>query len=274
MNLKSVYIFLLVLVLSASCSDFRQIMKSDDWQKKYDAALKYYEEKDYYRATMLLEEILPIIRGSKTAEEAQYYYAYAHYYQRKYVLSAHYFQQFYETYSRSKYATEAMFMHAYSLYQESPVHSLDQSSTVEAIDAMQLFINKYPYSDYKERAENIMDELQAKLEVKAYDNALLYYQLGDYKAAIIAFNNFQNDYPDSDLNEEISYWKLAAQFQLAEQSITSKQKERYYTTIEYYQSFIDKYPESKFVKEAESIYEICITKIRKDTLDSKALAKP
>lgn len=249
-------------------------MKSDDWQKKYDAALKYYNEKDYYRATMLLEEVLPIIKGSKTAEDAQYYYAYAHYYQRKYVLSAHYFKQFYETYSRSKYAMEAQFMHAYSLYQESPITSLDQSATKEAISAMQLFINKYPYSEYKERAEHILDELQAKLEIKAYDNALLYFKLSDYKAAIIAFNNFQKDYPDSDLNEEISYWKLAAQFELAEQSIQSRQKERYYTTIEYYQNFIDKYPNSKFVDKAESIYETCITKIRKDTSDSKALAKP
>lgn len=249
-------------------------MKSDDWQKKYDAALRYYNEKDYYRATMLLEEVLPIIRGSKTAEEAQYYYAYAHYYQRKYILSAHYFKEFYETYSRSKYATEAMFMHAYSLYLESPIASLDQSATREAIEAMQLFINRYPYSEYKERAEDIMSELQAKLEKKAYDNALLYYQLSQHKAAIIAFDNFQKNFPDSELNEEISYWKLAAQFQLAEQSVISKQKERYYTTIEYYQNFIDKYPNSRYVDNAESIYETCISKIKQDTSDSKALAKP
>ncbi len=271
--IKPVYIFLIFCLL-ASCSDFRQLMKSDDWQKKYDAALKYYNDKDYYRATALLEEVLPIIRGSKTAEDAQYYYAYAHYYQRKYLLSSHYFKEFYETYSRSKYAMEAMYMYAYSLYRQSPITSLDQTATREAIDAMQLFVNKYPYSDYKDKAENILDELQTKLEVKAYDNALLYYKLSQYKPAIIAFENFQKDFPDSELNEEISYWKLAAQFELAEQSIRSKQKERYYTTVEYYQRFIDQYPNSKFIGEAESIYETAIGKIRKDTSDSKASVKP
>jgi outer membrane protein assembly factor BamD len=164
-------------------------------------------------------------------------------------------------------------MNAYSLYLQSPVPNLDQTSTYEAIEAIQLFINKYPYSEYTDKAEQILDELQAKLELKAYDNATLYYKLENYKAAIIAFNNFQKDYPDSHLNEEISYWKVAAQFKLAEQSILVKQKERYYTTIEYYQSFIDRYPESKFVDEAENIYETCINKIQKDSSDSKASIK-
>ena len=265
-----IYIALALWLLVASCSDFRKIAKSSDWKEKYNAALKYYNEKDYYRATVLLEDVLPIIRGTKTAEEAQFYYAYAHYYERKYILSAHYFKQFYDTYSRSDKAQEAMFMHAYSLYLESPNASLDQSSTTEAIQAIQRFINRYPYSEYKERAEAVLAETRLKLERKAFDNALLYYKLAQYKAAIIEFDNFQKDFPDSDFNEEIGYWKLAAQFELAEQSIQVKQKERYYTTIEYYQTFIDRYPESKFVPEAESIYESCLAKIQKDTSDSKA----
>ena len=262
-------LFLITIVLG-SCSDYRKLLKNSSWEKQYEAALKYYQEKDYYRATVLLENVLPIIRGTQKAEEAQFYYAYAHYYQRKYILSAHYFKEFYETYSRSERAQEAMFLHAYSLYLESPTPSLDQSSTDEAIDAMQRFINRYPYSDYKERAEAILDELQGKLEDKAFANAKQYYLLERYDAATIAMNNFQKDYPDSDLNEEASYWKLAGQFQLAEQSIRSKQKERYYTTIEYYQTFIDRYPQSEFVSQAELIYENSLSKIQNDTSDTKA----
>lgn len=261
------------LLFTTACSDFRKIQKSTDWQVKYDAALAYYKDKDYYRAIVLLEEVLPIIKGTKTAEEAQYYYAYAHYYERKYILSSHYFKNFYDTYTRSQFATEALYMHAYSSYLQSPVPNLDQTSTFEAIEAMQLFINKYPYSEFKDKAEQILNELQAKLELKAFDDAVLYYKLSRYNAAIIAFDNFQDDFPDSNLNEEISYWKVAAQFKLAEESILVKQKERYYTTIEYYQSFVDKYPESKFINQAENIYETCISKIQKDPSDSKASIK-
>ena len=273
---KHLFIYLIVsfALFASGCSNFRTLMKSDDWKVKYEAALQYYKEKDYYRATALLEQVLPIIRGTKTAEEAQFYYAYAHYYQRKYILSAHYFKQFYDTYSRSDRAIEAMFMEAYSLYLQSPIETLDQSSTMEATQAMQRFINRYPYSEYKERAETILAEMRRKLERKAFENALLYYKLSQYNAAIIALDNFQKDYPDSDLNEKASYWKLAAQFELAEQSVQAKQRERYYTAIEFYQSFIDKYPKSSFVSEAESIYETCTAKISKDTNDSKASIAP
>lgn len=255
--------FLLIGTVFFGCSEYRDLLKKGSWEEQYEAALKYYEEKDYYRATVLLENVLPIIRGTQKAEEAQFYYAYAHYYERKYILSAHYFKEFYETYSRSEKAQESMFMHAYSLYLESPNPNLEQSSTKEAIDAMQRFINRHPYSDYKERAEAILDELQEKLEAKAFKNATQYYDLERYKAAIISLDNFQKDYPDSDMNEAASYYKLDAQYQLAEQSIASKQRDRYYTAIEFYETFIDKYPKSEFVSRAESIYESCLNKVQK-----------
>lgn len=261
-------VFLLLNTIFFGCSEYRDLLKKGSWEEQYEAALKYYEEKDYYRATVLLENVLPIIRGTQKAEEAQFYYAYAHYYDQKYILSAHYFKEFYETYSRSERAQESMFMHAYSLYLESPNPSLEQSSTTEAIDAMQRFINRYPYSDYKEQAENILDKLQEKLEIKAFSNAKQYYDLRRYEAAIIALDNFQKDYPDSDLNEGASFYKLEAQYELAEQSIFSKQNDRYHTTIEFYENFIDKYPQSEFIGRAESIYESCLGKVQKKSNNS------
>ena len=70
---------------------------------------------------------------------------------------------------------EAEYLYAYSLYKESPNSNLDQSSTVEAISAMQNFINKYPYSEYSINANEIIDELQIKLETKNFENAKQYY---------------------------------------------------------------------------------------------------
>ena len=58
--------------------------------------MKYYEKKDFARAVALFEDILPIIRGTKEAESANFYYAYAHFYQDLFILSAHYFETFLE----------------------------------------------------------------------------------------------------------------------------------------------------------------------------------
>lgn len=260
MSKNKIFSFLLlalILIASTSCSKFRKIQKSDDWKVKYDAAMTYYERGergDYYKASVLFEEVLPLIRGSKEAEKAQFYYAYAHYYQQQYILSAHYFKTFFETYSRSEMAEEAMYMHAYSLYLTSPVVDLDQTSTYEAIQAMQSFINKFPESKYRDEATKIIDAMQAKLEEKAFENAILYQKLGRYQAALVAYENFENDFPGSKKIEEIKYLKVLAQYEYAKESIKSKQKERFNATIDYYKDFIDNFPESKFAKDAEQMY--------------------
>ena len=262
MKIRLLVIFSLLILIS-SCSKFRKIQKSEDWRVKYEAALQYYEKEDYYRAVILFEEILPIIRAMKEGEDAQFYYAYCHYYQRSYLLAAHYFKNFYQTYSRSSKVIEANFMHAYSLYMDSPIYNLDQTSTLEAISAMQLFINKYKDTEYNESALDIINQLQYKLETKAYENAKQYFKIRIWKSALIAFDNFNNDFPDSRLNEEINYLKIVAQYNLAEQSISSKQRERYESTLEYYQEFIDAYPSSEYLKDAERLYSASLDKISK-----------
>lgn len=228
--------FALILVVAGSCSKFRKIQKSDDWKLKYEAAINYYEKKDYYRATILFDEILPIVRGSEESEKIQYYYAYCHFHQGDYILSSHYFKTFYETFSRSQYAEECTYMYSYSLYMQSPRTNLDQTSTRQAIASMQTFMNRYPNSKFREEAGTLIDEMQVKLEQKAYSNTKLYFNLKAYrleeylKAAMISFENFQNDFPDSKFNEEIAYYQIEAQYLLADESVPSKKRERFNKT--------------------------------------------
>ena len=264
----SLYLLLIGLAVS-SCSKFRKIQKSNDWELRYRAAMEYYDNKDYYRASVLLEELLPIMRGRPEAEKAQFYFAYSYYYQKQYVLSAHYFQTFYELYTRSEYAEEALYMYAYSLYLDSPDYDLDQANTTEAIQAIQNFLNKYPESKYRDQATTLIDEMQVKLEEKSYQNAILYYKLQKYlegealKAALIAFENFQNDYPDSRYNEDISYMKIECAYRMARKSIRSKQLDRLQQAASFYLYFIDRFPQSPRIKDAENLYNDILADITK-----------
>ncbi len=248
------FVLLLLLVTAVSCSKFRKIQKSTDWKVKYAAALDYYEAKDYFRSNALLEDIIPIIRGTEEAEKANFIYAYTYFYQDQFILSAHYFKLFTDIYGRSEYVEEAAYMNAYSLYKQSPQSSLDQTSTYEALAALQNFLNKYPNSKYAKDGDALIDELQRKLESKAYENAKLYHNLQRYKAALIAIKNFQYDYPDSKYREELTFLGVETAYQLAEVSIATVQEERYQKVLELYETFIDRYPNSKFVKQAEDYY--------------------
>ena len=253
----------LISLILFSCSEFRELQKSDDWKAKYDGAMKYYEKEDYYRSIALFEEVLPVTRGKAEGEKAQFYYAYAHYKDRQYILSAHYFKSFYETYSRSEFANEAQFMYAHSLYQTSPIYTLDQTSTRESIDAFQIFINRNPDSEFVDDATEILSELQVKLETKAYHSAKLYYNVGILNSAIIAFDNFSINYPDSKFNDELQYLKIESTYLIAEQSYRSKQKERYMNVITYHEEYVEDYPESVFIKQSEKYYDNALSKLEK-----------
>ena len=74
MTKRVFYAFILLFFLGA-CSNFRKIQKSDDLQGKYNAAIKYYEKNDFYKAGVLFEELIPLLKGQEMAEKAQFYYA-------------------------------------------------------------------------------------------------------------------------------------------------------------------------------------------------------
>jgi outer membrane protein assembly factor BamD len=264
MRKGSAYLLLsIIIVVTSSCGKFRKFEKSTDWRVKYEAALNYYNKQDYYHASVLFEQVLPIVRGLPEGEKVQFYLAYCQFYDELYLLSAEQFKTFYETYGRSTMAEEARYMYAYSMYKQSPNDNLDQTSSINAMAAMQEFLNRYPNSKFRDKAIDVIFSTQAKLEKKGFDNAYQYYRMRSYKAAIVALNNFRNNFPDSKYQEEANYLIVEAEYKLAEQSVRSKQYERYKTVVEHYKEFVDRYPESKFLKDAEKLYADSLEKINK-----------
>jgi outer membrane protein assembly factor BamD len=253
--------FVLTLLVATSCSKFRKYEKSQDWRVKFEAGQNYYAKKDYYRASVLFEQILPIVRGLPEGEKVQFYLAYCQFYDRLYLLASEQFRTFYETYGRSSLAEEARYMFAFSLYKSAPNENLDQSGGIEAMAAMQEYLNRYPNSKFRDQAIEVINSSQTKLELKGFDNAKQYYRMKQYKAAIVALNNFQNNFPDSKYVEESHYLVIDAEYSLAEQSLRSKQPERYRAVVEHYQEFVDKFPESKFLRDAEKLYASSLEKL-------------
>jgi len=247
-------IWIALVILVTSCSKFRRLQKSEDWRVKYEAGLNYYEKKDYYRASLLFEDVLPIVRGLPEGEKVEFYLAYCQFNEKTYLLASNQFKTFYETYGRSSMAEEAHFMYAYSLFTAAPSSNLDQTEGIEAMDAMQVFLNRYPDSKFRDRAAEVITVSHAKLEEKGFQNSKQYLTLRNYQASIIAFDNFRKNFPDSKFLEEVAYLKVLAQYKLAEKSFPDLQPKRFKVVVEFYQELVDGYPESKFLKEAEKMY--------------------
>ncbi|MFM9836730.1 MAG: outer membrane protein assembly factor BamD [Cyclobacteriaceae bacterium] len=252
-----------LIIFTTSCSRFRRIEKSDDWKVKYQAGLKYYEKKDYYRTAILFEQILPIVRGLPEGEKVEFYLAYCQYYEKTYLLASNQFKTFFENYGRSQLAEEAYFMYAYSLYVASPAENLDQKSSIEAMGAMQTYVNQFPDSKFADRANEVIAASQKKLEKKGFEGAKQYLKLKYYQAAVVSFENFKKSFPDSQYMEELTYLKLLAQYKLANQSIYSKQKDRFSATVDYYKELVDNYPKSEYLKEAQRYYTESLDQLNK-----------
>ena len=248
--LLSALLIVMILVAGGCKSKYEKLKASNDNAKKYQAALAYYNKKDYTRALDLFETLVQRYRGQAQAEDLYYYYAYANYNLKDYTSARYHFKTFADTYPASQRAEECRFMAAYCYYLDSPIFSLDQTNTSSAIDALQLFINLYPKSERVAEAGKLIQNLRDKLEKKAFENAKLYLTISDYQSAVMAFGNATRDYPDTKYAEEMDFLTIKAEYQYAKHSNEYKQEERYNLTLSYEQQFAEKYPKSKYMADA------------------------
>ncbi len=252
---KIVPVLVLLIVVFSSCSEFNKAQKSNDINHKYEVAKKYYAEEEYFKTSILLESILPYVKGDPIAEDVLFIYAYCQYKLEQYYLSASYFNEYYRTFSRSKRKEEAMFLEAMSLYYSSPRFNLDQTATYRAINKLQSFMNKYPQSEHFSKCNEYLIELREKLEYKAFRKAKLYYDMSYYKSAVISLEEFIKRNSDSKYVEEAAFMRIDAQYNLAQVSVENKKKDRYLSAIRFYEEFIDQFKDSEYQKRAQNIYE-------------------
>ena len=267
--MKKYAFFLFLFAFSfCSCSDYQKILKSNDTELKYKKAIAYFEKGDFMEATTLFEDVSSEFKGTERSEIVLNYLAKSYMGQKDYGVASEYYTTYVKTYPKGKFVVESKFMIGYCFYLESPDSRLDQTSTHSAITALQEFLELYPDSDKAAEATKLLDELNDKLAYKAYLNAKLYFDLGNYlgnnyEAAVIAAQNALKEYPSTIYREELSFLILEAKFQQAEQSVELKKTERYRNTIDEYYNFINEFPSGKFRKKADKIFNAS-TKIVKE----------
>ena len=253
-SLAILSLIILFTVVFTSCkSRFEKLKASTDVAKKYQEAIRLYNNKDYSKALVLFDDLVQRYRGRAESEDLYYYYAYTNYKLKDYLSARYHFKTFADTYPSSPKAEECRFLAAYCFYLDSPNYSLDQENTYKAIESLQLFINLYPKSTRVAEASKLILDLRDKLERKSFENAKVFLDIGDYQAAVIAFKNSSKDFPDTKYAEEMEYLTIQAQYLYAKNSLETKQEERYNEAIEEYNRFIERYPKSTYAKEAEEL---------------------
>jgi outer membrane protein assembly factor BamD len=258
---------LLVLTMLTACSEFSAVLKSDDYEYKYEAAKALYADGQYRQAAELFSMLLAPLKGTSYGEESLYMLAESNLKAKDYESAAMFFKKYYQVYPKGHYMEMARFNSGYSLYKQVADIRLDQTSTMEAIREYQDFLDYCPNTSLKEQTHAVIYELQDRLVEKEYLSAKLYYDLGtytlnsiyggnNYEACVVTAQNALKDYPyaSAGLRENLSILILRAKYHLARQSVEAKRVERFRDAIDEYYAFDNDFPESKYLKEANSIF--------------------
>lgn len=267
-------LFLLALLVT-SCNSYNEILKSNDYDYKYEAAKEYFTCGQYVRSSQLLEELILLLKGSDKAQESLFMLAMCYYNISDYETASLYLERYYKTYPKGEYAELSRFYAGKASFLQSPDPRLDQTPTLTAINQLQEFLDLYPYSSRREEANDMIFQLQDRLVQKEYNSAKLYYNLGsytgnctnggsNYEACIITAENALRAYPYTNLREDLYMMILRAKYQLASRSVEAKLEERFRETIDEYYGFQNEFPESKYIKEANKIFEDSNKHIKKN----------
>lgn len=239
-----------------------KILKNADPAYKLRIAEQYFVKKKYNKAQMIYEDILPYYKTGKEFEDIYYKYAYCAYYQEDFMNAENLFKSYLEIFPNSTKSEEIDYMRAYSFYKQSPKAELDQTNTIKAMGMMQTFINTHPGSARIKEANDLIDICRAKLELKDFKSAQLYYDIGQFRAAGVAFTTLMNTYPESLKSDEYKIMVIRAYYKFAELSVEEKKVERFNQVIAECNEFSDRFPESKLKKEAEDYLTLSQTSIK------------
>lgn len=257
--MKKLFYILIVIGTFSSCSDYQKALKSDDIGAKFKMGTELFDAGKFAKANRIFIQIVPKYRGKPQAEKLMYMYARSHYEMREYYTANYQMERFVSAYPNSEKVEEIAFLAVKSYYHIPPVYSKEQKETIDAIEKLQDFINRFPESSYLEEANTMVKELDFRLEKKAYEIAKQYHTIAphnrDYEAAIKAFENFILDFPGTSLREDAMFYRLDSAYQLAINSIERKKEERIKNAILFYNSFKSRFKESSYIDQVNKMNE-------------------
>ena len=266
--------------LVSGCSSATKVLKNPDYSYKLESAKQYYMAGSYSNASMLLDNVIPAFRNTKSGDEALYMMGMCKFLTRDYASASEIFKRYYSrSYPAGNFVDEARFYAAKSYYLSTLPTKLDQTGTYTAINELNSVLEYNPTNKHAAEIKDLIFKLQDKLVEKEFLAAKLYYDLGgyfgncsnggnNYQACIVTAQNAVRAYPYSARKESFAILILKAKYKLAEQSVEEKKYERLNDTVDEYHGFVNEFPKSSHLQEARDIY----AKTEKE-LKTKKLAK-
>lgn len=239
----SIFLFLFISLILQSCISDKTDIKTEDPDEAYKIAKKNYDKGDYLQAIDDFSYIKLRFSGTHIMDESQYYFGMCYYQRKEYILAGYEFDYLLKNFPTSEYIPKARFQIAMCYYNLSPSYGLDQTYTYYSISEFITFLELYPNDIKAAEAEAKIKELRNKLAFKDLRSGILYYNMDDYKASIVYFDNVLENYFDSDYADDALYWKIESLMKRKKYDDVKKEIDR----------FEKKFPSSEHLKKVIDI---------------------
>lgn len=248
-------IFFTLLLLTSCKSQYEVLLEGNDVPLKYDTAFQLFEQGKYAKAASLFESLKIPLKGTLQDDTVQFYTGLSHYRYGDMFTAESCFESFLNVFPRSPFTEQANFYYIDCLYYQTLRYELDQTPTYKALASITEYLLEKPGTQYADQCRKMMDDLEERLDKKAFEGAKLYYTTEDYKAAHYALKNVIKEDADNRYREDIEYYTALSSYKFAYNSVAQKQKERYMTFTDDYYNFIGEFPDSKHRKELDNLFK-------------------
>ena len=190
MKSSRIIIPLLAILALAGCkSQYELVREGNDVDAKYNLAFECFNAGKYAKAADLFENMSVLTNGTAREDTVLYYWGLSNYRNTDYITAETNFKNFLDKFPRSPFSESAEFLRVDCLYKATYRWELDQMPTYTAITALYEYRSAHPGSVHAAACARMLEDLEWRLDKKAFENAKIYYTMEDYKAARVALRN-------------------------------------------------------------------------------------
>ena len=192
-----------IAVLTGTFSvDAKKRHHNYDCNKKLTQAVEDYNLKKYSKVKTTLEDVKIQCNGSPIMDSVHYYLGISYLKMKMYVESRSELERVVSDFPDSPLFYEAKFRAAMTVYLQAQPANRDQKETGEAVQLFKDILESYPTCPVADSVSHYLNLAINKLAEKELNNARYYVKMSEYESAVVYYQLFITQYPDSKFVDE------------------------------------------------------------------------
>ncbi len=195
LNMK--LIFFSIIFFIAGCGWANPFDDQIPYKTRFEDGLVFFEDEKYAKSAQQFKIIVERASHTDLGDDALFFLGESYFLDEEYELALIEYEKLVSRMGFSPYIEKTRWRICETLMALSPNYYHDQESSRKAIVEIQQFLDDYPSSDYSVGADGLIKELRLRLAEKNMETGQLYFKLKAYDSAILAYEIVIKDYYDT-----------------------------------------------------------------------------